>query len=105
MTSAGTLERLRLAFRELEAVLVELVEGDAWVDQTSSPLGRRAHNEACRTGKIAARKLRGKWMAKRSDVDAFIQKTGRKPVGDAEAREEANDLREIGNFRARRRSA
>lgn len=51
--------------------------GDPWIDQTNSPLGRRAHCRACKEGKIeGARKVQKKWLARKSAVDAYVEKHG-----------------------------
>lgn len=49
-----------------------------WLDQRSSPLGRRAHCRACASGDIpGARKVGRRWLARRSDLDAYIAAHGR----------------------------
>jgi len=54
-----------------------------WYDQRSSPLGRRAHNEACRSGRLAARKVGRRWLARAEDVEAYIEKHGATPAATA----------------------
>jgi len=45
-----------------------------WVDQKSSPLGRRRHCELARAGVFpSARKVDGSWYARRKDIDAYIE--------------------------------
>ena len=73
--------------RELRGKATEDDTADRWVDQASSPLGRRAHCRACAAGKIeGARKVGKKWLARRSALDAYVQAVGRAPrVEDAPA--------------------
>ncbi len=67
--------------KELRSKATEDDTADPWVDQTHSPLGRRAHCRACSAGKIeGARKLGKKWLARRSALDAYVQAHGRAPV-------------------------
>lgn len=50
---------------------------DDWVDQTQSPLGRRTHCELARRGELGgARKVSGKWLVRRRDLDAYIERAG-----------------------------
>ena len=85
----GNLHSAGVLFRAFAALLAPLVakelrsqpneddNGDRWVDQTTSPLGKRAHCRACAEGKIAgAYKLKRRWLAKRSALDAFIAANG-----------------------------
>lgn len=49
-----------------------------WLDQRTSPLGRRAHCRACASGAITdARRVGRRWLARRSDLDAYIAAHGR----------------------------
>lgn len=98
------LQRLRAGFREITQALDELIDGDDWVDQKNSPLGRRVHCEAARSGKLPAKKLKGRWLAKRSDVDAFIEQYGTKPPVEREGVDERTEMAEILAFRAPRRA-
>jgi hypothetical protein len=82
------LHRLRAGFREITQALSELIDGDDWVDQRTSPLGRRQHCDAARSGRLRAKKLKGRWLARRADVDAYIEEHGLKPPVE---REEADD--------------
>lgn len=47
-----------------------------YYDQTSSPLGRRRHNELARSGKIPATKIHGRWMVRKDDLRAYIERNG-----------------------------
>ncbi|MEZ4293992.1 MAG: hypothetical protein R3B70_03365 [Polyangiaceae bacterium] len=48
--------------------------GDDWIDQRTSPLGRRRHNELCRSGELGgARKVGRSWKVRRSVLNAWIE--------------------------------
>jgi hypothetical protein len=47
-----------------------------WVDQCRSPLGRRLHCAAARSGKLAARKVGRRWLVRRADLETFIATHG-----------------------------
>lgn len=70
---------LPLLREELAAEQAAAPEPDTWVDQASSPLGRRAHCRACSAGDIEAHKVGKKWLARRSAVDAYVTKFGLVP--------------------------
>lgn len=61
---------------------------DAWIDQESSPLGRRMHCSLARRGVLAARKVGRRWMVRRADLEAFI--AAQKGGPSAAAREECD---------------
>ena len=44
---------------------------DGWLDQRSSPLGRRAHCTLARSGVLPARKVGRRWLVRRTDLDAI----------------------------------
>lgn len=71
------------ALTELEQGLALILDsikrlkvGEDWVDQASSPLGKRAHLEAVRSGKLRGHKVNGRVLVKRADLDAFIERHG-----------------------------
>jgi hypothetical protein len=101
--NAHTLERLRAGFREIVRTLDELVTSDDWIDQKGSPLGRRLHCEAARTGALRARKVGKTWLARRADIDAYIEAHGKKAPSDRPVTDEATAVAEILEFRAPRR--
>jgi hypothetical protein len=75
----------------------ETSEAGAWVDQKTSPLGRRAHCRACRTGAVNGARLVGRrWLARRADVDAYIEAHGGAPSGpnDGPAIDDAGEVTE-----------
>lgn len=80
---------LPLLREELAAEQAAAPEPDTWVDQTSSPLGRRAHCRACKAGEIeGAHKLGKRWLARRSAVDSYVVKYGIVPGTAGEPEEE-----------------
>lgn len=52
-------------------------EGDGWIDQACSPLGRRLHCALARAGTLPARKMGRRWLVRRADLDAYIEEHGR----------------------------
>jgi hypothetical protein len=101
--SAQALRRIRACFRELASALDELLEGDEWLDQKTSPLGRRAHCEAARAGRLRAKKIGGRWLAKRADIDQYIEQYGSRPAAERPDMDDAAAIAEILAFRASRR--
>lgn len=70
-------EALIAAIRDFVQVVskeVEPTEEDDWVDQKSSPLGRRAHLEAVRDGRLVGRKVGKRVLVRRSEVEAYIER-------------------------------
>jgi len=79
--------------------LMEEPDPNEWVDQETSPLGRRKHNELSRKGALdGAKKLNGRWLVRRRVVDAYIDANGGGPK--AAAATETEDDAAILNFRA-----
>jgi hypothetical protein len=101
--SAQAIRRIRACFRELASALDELLEGDEWIDQKTSPLGRRAHCEAARAGRLRAKKIRGRWLAKRADIDEYIEQYGSRAPVERPDVDDATAIAEILAFRASRR--
>jgi hypothetical protein len=101
--NSRTIDLLKSGFRTLIRALEESEEEDEWVDQKASPLGRRLHCEAARTGQLKAKKLNGRWLAKRSDVDAYIEAHGTRPPAERPEKDDATAVAEILEFRAPRR--
>lgn len=94
--------------------------GDRWLNQSESPLGKRAHCRACSSGQIEGARFVGrKWLAKASAIDAYITAHGRPatpasspPANDVEQEllpdDEADierELRAVGLTARRRRRA
>ena len=74
------------ALEELLAHLADLVaeqvidklraaDLDDYVDQASSPLGRRRHINAIRFGELRGAQIGRRYLATKADVEAFISKT------------------------------
>lgn len=97
------MQRLSAHFRQIAQAMDELIEEDNWIDQESSPLGRRTHCKAARSGALPARKLAGKWLARRKDIDAYIEAHGTKPPAERTEENEDRAVAEILEFRAPRR--
>lgn len=97
------LERLRDHLRGAADALDAMLREDDWIDQTRSPLGKRAHLRAVREGKLSGHKVGARVLVRRSDLDAFIAGHRARPpiVTDAVGEEAA--ITEILNFRASRR--
>lgn len=64
------LERFIEAKLELGAGTVE------WVDQHSSPLGRRRHCKLARSGVLPSHKHGRRWLVRRSDLDTYLASHG-----------------------------
>jgi hypothetical protein len=77
-------------------MLAEAPDPEEWVDQARSPLGRRQHCTLARRGVLTgARKIGGRWLVKRKNLDAFIDA---QQGGDAS---ESAEQAQIMAFRAR----
>lgn len=103
MSHARTIERLRAGFLELAQAMDELIEAEDWIDQKASPLGRTLHCKAARSGELKARKVHGKWLARRSDVDAYIEAHGMRPPAEREGIDDDKAVADILQFRAPKR--
>lgn len=56
------------------AGLKQIEHGDEWVDQAHSPIGRLAHLEAVRTGRVKGCKVGKRVLVRKADLDDFIEK-------------------------------
>ncbi len=65
-------ELVRLLAPLLAAELSTTMEGDPWIDQYASPLGKRLHCELARSHAFDARRVGRRWLARRSALDAYI---------------------------------
>ncbi|WP_437731278.1 helix-turn-helix domain-containing protein [Sorangium sp. So ce1335] len=54
-------------------------DGDPWVSQEDSPLGRREHCKLARIGAFPAWKVGKRWLVRRSELDTYIEAHGAKP--------------------------
>lgn len=83
----------RLVDARLEARLAELRPAQDWIDQSASPLGRRAHLAAVRRGELPGRRVGKKVLVRRADLDAYIAERGAVRVEpEAARREDGDDL-------------
>jgi hypothetical protein len=64
----------RLIRRAVESAVARPSAADEWVDARSSPLPRRAFLKLAREGAFAASLVGNKYMARRSDVDAYLER-------------------------------
>lgn len=64
------------AVREIVRDELERLGHGEWIDQNTSPLGKRKHCELARTGKLPAKKVSGRWLVRRDDMNAYIQTHG-----------------------------
>lgn len=84
--SGSTIEIVQLLARLLVPHVAEELRrssADDWVDQTTSPLGRRRHCELARRSAFPAFRDGRRWRARRADVDAYItsMRRGSVPCG------------------------
>lgn len=52
------------------------IPSDDWVDQTTSPLDRKRHCKLAKAQAFPAHKEGRRWLARRSDIDAYIEACG-----------------------------
>ncbi len=64
----------------VEAQVARGVVASEWVDQDSSPLGRRRHLKLVREGVLKGVREGRKVLARRRDVDAYLEKRGPGPI-------------------------
>jgi excisionase family DNA binding protein len=88
-------EEIRAAVRdELQAMRGD---GDEWIDQAHSPLGRRTHCMLVRTGELPGVRLHRRVLVRRRDLDAYIESHRSAPaVSDSSAGSEAKALARVG---------
>jgi hypothetical protein len=98
----GLATGLEIALRSVQS-LIEAGDPDEWIDQRRSPLGRRAHCEAVRRGDLPGRKLRGRVLVRRRDLDAYVEQHGVRRASVSSAASEADEAAEILAFKAPRR--
>jgi hypothetical protein len=104
MSSRSALDELahglELALAGLRKLMSEADPAD-WLDQAASPLGRRRHCELARSGGLAgARKVNGRWLVRRREIDAYIESHARVP---AQTQSTETEIAEILHFAAARR--
>ncbi len=57
------------------AVAIAIDAGADWIDQYSSPLGKRKHLRLCREGVLACRQDGKQRLVRRADLDAYLTRT------------------------------
>lgn len=72
-TIAAALRPLARLLAPFVAAELASAAGEEWIDQETSPLGRRKHRELAKRGAFPAHKDGRRWRARRADVDAFIE--------------------------------
>ena len=102
------MSKLREALLYAAELICDAIEengaGD-WVDQSSSPLGRKKHLALARAGTLKATREGRRVLVRRADIDAYLEKRRGvtvEPEGDLE-RDVAKILSLVGT--GRRRSA
>lgn len=95
----------RLVARLLAPLVAEELAGraaDDWIDQRSSPLGRRRHVELARAGAFPAHKEGRRWLVRRAELDAYIggHRSGGVPLAAGPANDHATDEAEDRDMRA-----
>jgi hypothetical protein len=67
--------------QELHALIDKLIDAiestssmSEWVDQKTSPLGRRRHLELARRGTLRSSKDAGRVLIRRADIEAYLAK-------------------------------
>jgi excisionase family DNA binding protein len=100
-TRDSAIEAIEAGLSMMLAGLKKLRADDEWVDQTNSPLGRRAHLRAVRDGKLPGHRPEGskRVLVRREDIDRYIA-THRVAAKHLTAEEPAADLAEILRFTA-----
>jgi hypothetical protein len=87
--SVALIENLRSLVREeLRSQTPAVGE---WVDQSSSPLGRRLHTRAWRDGRLRGWKVGRRIFATRADVARFIEQHGIAAPSESERNEEPDN--------------
>ncbi len=87
------LKAIKVEEGELLAVILASVALPApesgYVDQNTSPLGKRAHLQAVRDGRLPGRKVGKKVLVRLEDMNAYVASH---PVSKAAVSEPANDI-------------
>lgn len=79
----------------LDELLDAITEGDDWVSQKDSPLGKAKHLELARDGKLPSTKEGRLVMIKRSDIDAYLaSKRQKRPVKITDSEAEERDVQD-----------
>ena len=92
-------ERIVRAKRLVAEAVAELVSAHVsqgvvsteWLDQDTSPLGRRRHLELVRTGVLPGKKEGRRVLVRRADLDAYLAVTPKSTPDDAKPEEQTLD--------------
>lgn len=74
------------------AALEEGLSESEWVDQRSSPIGKRKHLELVREGKLVARKIGTRVLVRRDDLNRYIEEHGARRIDRAPEEEDVSDI-------------
>lgn len=97
LTPAARAERAKRAIAEAVSDLITatLEQGASqveWVNQKSSPLGRRKHCELVRKGKLPGYRHGRDVLVRRADMNAYLEREGVRPVTAANDDEAVVDI-------------
>jgi excisionase family DNA binding protein len=77
-------------------IVRDIVNAGDWVDQHTSPLGKRAHLEAVRRGDLRAAKHGRRVLVRRADLDSFLESHSvkrRRPASEVDPKEPIDEQR------------
>jgi hypothetical protein len=99
------LTKIETALAQLVEGLKELRTGDEYVDQYSSPLGKRGHLEAVRAGKLQGFKPPGthKVLVRKDELDRYLAQHPARAKKLAEDETEKSAVDQALDFKAPRR--
>lgn len=67
-------QKLHTLVDEIVNAIESQTTASEWVDQKSSPLGRRRHCELVRSGKLPGKKDGGRVLVRRAHLEAYLEK-------------------------------
>lgn len=109
---ASAIDALEAGLTMVVAALRKLRTSEDWVDQKSSPLGRRRHLEAVRRGALKGHRVNGLVLVRRADIDKYIAEHRVQPspsraaeAARHDARDQVDEVAEILAYRAPKRRA
>lgn len=94
LDTQGLLEELAEQIATLVVAKLRAADMPGWVDQASSPLGRRRHINAVRSGKLPGVRVGRRYLARQEDVARFV--AGATAVGTGAALSELDLAAELG---------
>lgn len=84
---------VEMLIRDFVSGLDRLQSSATWVSQNDSPIGKRAHLEACRRGDLRGRKVGNRVLVKCEEMDAYIERHSRVTYSPAPTDDEERDAR------------